>query len=203
MGVFGLDLRLFPKKEFGLGILVLLIQLFLYVNASAVYGEFSAVAKDTLLIYILMLTSVVAITGSRPDIINGGLDRAYNFFLMLFVGSGLLVTIPWVAQNFGLNSQAGIGVVLLQVFAVAYTEELVFRGILPDFLGDLVSSAFFAIFHYVVYGGSVFLIVFAFVLGLGFAVIRNYFGITGAIGAHSAWNLKALGVLDKLISGSI
>ena len=203
MGAFGLDLRLLPKKQFGIGMLVLFVQLFLYINASAVYGEFAAVAKDTLLVYIIMLTSIVAVTGSRPDIIKGGFDRSYNFFLLFFATSFLLVTIPWIGGQFGLQNEGGIGVILLQVFAVAYTEEVVFRGILPEFLGDLSSNGLFAVFHYAVYGGSIPLVFFAFILGLVFAIIRQYFGITGAIGAHAGWNLKSLGVLDRLIEGSI
>jgi len=203
MGALGLDLRLLPKKQFGIGIMVLMIQLFLFVNASAVYGEFASVAKDTLLVYILMLTSVVAITGTRQDIIKGGFNRSYNFFLLFFASSFLLVTIPWIGGQFGLQNEAGIGVILIQVFAVAYTEEVVFRGILPNFLGDLTSNGFFAVFHWAVYGGSIGLVLFAFVLGIIFAVIRYYFGIAGAIGAHAGWNLKALGVLDKLIAGNI
>lgn len=200
--VLGLDLRLIPRKEFGIGIAVAFIQLFLYINASAVYGDFAPQAQQTLTVYMLMLALVFGVTGMRPDIVQGGFERTYNFFLMFIATSMLLITIPWIT-GVGLQNQSNMGVIILQVFAVAYTEEVVFRGILPNYVGDIWSSGAFSIFHWAVYGGSIGLLMFAFILGLFFSVITHFFGLMGAIGAHSAYNLKALGVLDDLMKGAV
>lgn len=188
--------------KFGIGIAVLIVQFFLFINAEAVYGQEAAAAKDILEVYILLLTASIAITGVRPDIIGGDVDRLINFFFVFFVSSILLVAIPFVVQGWGLSAASSLHYILMQVFTVAYTEEVVFRAIFPEFLNDLLSAGTFGMFHWAVYGKSLLLVGVAVALGLMFAVVRDRFGITGAIGAHAAWNLKAQGVLDAIVRGT-
>lgn len=197
------DLSLKPSRHFGLGIAVVLIQLFLYINADWVFGEIAPVAKNTLLVYILLQTVVIAVSGKRPEIVSGSFDRIWNFVLIFLVTAGILIVVPWVVEGWGLGATSSIPFMILQAFAVAYTEEIVFRGILANMLGDITSNVLFGVFHTSVYGASVPLIIIAVAIGFIFAVIRSKFGVMGAAGAHTAWNLKAMGILDALIKGVV
>lgn len=89
--------------------------------------------------------------------------------------------------------------VLFQIFVVAYTEEVFFRGVLAERLRAIPSAAIFSLFHLTAYSvaglnfGAFFT---AFVFGLLFAVIyfatKERAGIGATWGLHAAWNLALL-----------
>jgi len=195
-----MDLQLTPKK-ISIPIIVLILQLFLYISADKIYGAGATTAKALLLAYMLMIVSVSVFTGLRPDKVKGQFNPL-NFFIF-FIGSALLFL---VIPQFNLFATIGVANAvtygIIQCFVVAYTEESVFRGLLPTFFGDLNSSILFGLFHWAV-SGSLWFLVFATGAGLLFAFIRDKFGIYASMGVHSAFNLKALGLLDTLVRGTI
>ena len=194
------------KGGLSIGVIVLLTQLFLWLNAGSIYGEFAGEAARQLQVYILMLTSVVVVTGVKPRILQADIGEIYNF-LAAFIGTAVfLLTINLFANvGFGaLQASAGVPIMLLQAFAVAYTEEIVFRGILPEVMGtDLFPNLLFGPFHWYTYGGDWTMMIFASLLGFGFAIVRMFLGLMGSTGAHTAWNLNAMGVLEDLVRGSV
>lgn len=197
----GLDLRLTPTSKFTLGIAIFGIQIFLLVNAGALFGSQAGVVKDTLLIYLVMQLGVMAFSQGKTRI-QTNFDQLYNYLFLLLLGSIGLTLVPFVIEGWGLSTSATIAAIVMQLAVVVPVEETVFRDVLPDYMGDLLSSVAFGFFHLAVYDASIPLMVVAMGLGLVFALIRERFGIAGAMGAHAAWNLKALGILDQLIRGT-
>jgi len=191
---------LIPKR-ISVSLIVMLLQLFLFVSADRIYGSYATTAKGILIAYMLMTAVVIAITGFRPETIKGGKDFKW-FFIFFLVTSFILVLIPLTFESEKLKIGALWGLGLIQAFVVSYTEETVFRGILPNFLGDIHSNLLFGVFHWAISGSIVFIFV-AFGAGLCFAFIRDRWSIWASMGVHSAWNLKMLGLLDPLIKGVI
>lgn len=188
-----------PKK-LSIPIVILIFQLFLYISADKIYGASAGTAKVILTAYMIMIVSAVAYTGIRPDKVKG-LFNPLNFFVF-FIGSAIIFTIlPALGLFATFGTSLAIQYGIIQAFVVAYTEETIFRGILPDFFGDLWSSVIFGLFHWAI-SGSWWFVIFATSAGLLFAFIRDKFGLYASMGVHSAFNLKTLGLLDKLIRGT-
>lgn len=193
-----MQLRLIPKLS--LGLFVLLLQLFLFINADAFYGASAEAVKDIILVYLLLQVSVIAITGFKPELMKTGIEGVWRFAFIFLVSAFIFLVFPPV--KFGFTFQSLIGIVIIQCFVVAYTEEMVFRSMLPAIMkSDLWAAGMFGLFHFAVYGASWIGIIIAVIFGLAFAFIRDKFGIFGAVGVHTSFNLKSLGILDALISG--
>lgn len=195
-----MDFSITPRK-ISIPLIVLLLQLFLFISASKIYGAGAEQAKALLIAYMLMTVSVAVFTGIRPDMVKGQFNPL-NFFIFFFGSAVIFLAIPKLNLFATLGVASAIQYGIIQSFVVAYTEETVFRGILPQFFGDISSSVLFGLFHWAVSGSWIF-IIFATIAGLLFSLIRDTFGIYASIGTHSAFNLKALGLLDQLVSGTI
>lgn len=195
-----MDLSLTPKR-ISIPVVVLILQLFLFISAGRIYGAGAETARSLLLAYMLMTVSVAVFTGIRPDMVKG-LFNPLNFFIF-FIGSSIIfITLPLITGLATIGTASAIQYGIIQAFVVAYTEETVFRGILPQFFGDLSSNILFGLFHWAV-SGSFWFVIFATGAGLLFAFIRDRFGLYASMGVHSAFNLKTLGLLDKLVRGTI
>lgn len=199
------DYSIVPKR-ISIPLVVLILQLFLFISAPTIYGAGAQTAQALLLTFMFMTVAGAVFTGIRPDALKSQF-KPLNFFIF-FIGSTLLfIALPFPSR---LSLFATLGVAsavqyaIIQSFVVAYTEETFFRGLLPQFLGnDIIPAVLFALFHYSVSGGSIGFMIFAFVAGIAFSYIRDFFGIYASIGVHSAFNLKALGVLDQLVRGTL
>ena len=101
--------------------------------------------------------------------------------------------------------------VLIQVVVVATAEELMFRGVLLSYLGIIISSFLFAIWHSYAYGiiyhqmtietlGNFnwSALALAFVMGIVLAIVakNKRFGLPGAIGLHAAYNAVIVGAIS-------
>lgn len=198
------DIFKIQDTKIGIGLVVLLLQLFLYINASSLFGpQYAPVVEKNMLIYIVMQGAILGVLGAGRDIVTADLDRLVNFIVIFSITSFLLLAIPLTVSGWGMDIGATLSAVVTQIVAVAYTEELVFREVLPQYIDYLPSAAIFGVFHWSVYGGSIVLIGLAVFLGLVFSVIKIRFGTMGATGAHAAWNLKAMGILDSIIGGAV
>jgi len=194
-----MNLKLVPKR-LSISIVVLIFTLFLFISADKIYGAGAGTAKTLLIAYMIMLVSVIAFTGIRPDMVKGNF-KPLNF-LIFFLGSSLLfLVIPKFSAFATIGVANAIQFALIQAFVVAYTEETVFRGILPLVFGnDIIPAVLFGVFHWAV-SGSVWFLLFATIMGLVFAFVRDRAGIYASMGIHSAFNLNALGILEKLVRG--
>ncbi len=193
-------------------LVVVIIQMFMFVNAVPIFGEYAAQAKDTILLYMIVnLAFTVFSLGvrkgnnqvqmvamrSRPAI-----DSAITLFVSFFLSMALFYVLPLpvtgsIFKSLSIVKPLSIAIpyMLLFAFVISYTEELVFRGVLPYYLKNILSSVLFAVFHWYAYSGGITAMLFAFSMGLLLEFISEKFGIDAAIGVHTSWNLALMGAI--------
>lgn len=194
-------LNLLIRPRISIGLAVLLIQLFLWVNAEWIYGPALAPQMERLmLIFLVMQALVLGAYGMSTAMRETPAPISISRFGITFLLTSLaLVAIPMVVLGGLENVRLAFGFGLIQAFVIAFTEENVFRDILPRAgLGDIWSNVLFGVFHVAAFGASIFGMFFMMLLGFVFAMIRTRFGILGAVGAHASWNMKSYGLLDKI-----
>jgi len=202
-------------KGLTIGLVVLIIQLFLWVNVTWIFGAYAPAVERTLLLYLLMQALTLAVYGGTL-----GTDKPSEGILQFIIGFSVtsMIMLPLVFIAPGVTAflasfevvVAVVGFGMLYAFVKAYVEELVFRDILPlrAGLGDIASSILFGGFHASALmlaippktGFEIF-IGFALLATLGYIwakVVRDRIGIMGATGSHTAYNLFVLGVLASL-----
>ena len=181
--------------------IILLLNLWMLTNAPRLFGSGSTQVRWMIMMYITMVVSSVALAPTRPDLIKGDITQIFNFFWIFFVSAVVFAFtsfLPLGFQTFAVT--AGLGSILLQAFTVAFSEEFFFRGVIEEITGSkIVSNVMFGPWHWATYGGEIWRMGVATVVGFSFSLIKSKFTILGSMGAHTAWNLRAMGELEKLI----
>lgn len=195
-----MDLSVTPKK-LSIPLVVFILQLFLYISATKIYGAGAETASRLLITYMFMTVGIIVITGIKPDMIKGSFNPL-NFFIFFVASTIIFIVFPALSGLATIGVASAVQYAIIQSFVVAYTEEVVFRGILPLFVRDVPAAILFGVFHWAV-AGSFWFLIFATGAGLVFAFVRDKFGIYASMGIHSAFNLKALGLLDRLVRGTL
>ena len=187
-----LDFILRPKVS--LGLIVLLLQIFLFVNSSLVYGAAAEVIRDSLVVYILMQAFIFAAFDKKLPTVSLSAGSVRLFFMSFAIAGLFFLLLPVVILGGIEDIIVGLGFGIFHAFVIAYTEEVIFRWVLPIQLklGDLWSNVLFGLFHLAVYNANIVAVLFAIVLGFVFSAIRARFGLMSSIGVHTAYNFKAL-----------
>lgn len=199
----------FPEiKGIAIGIIIVLIQLWLYINADYVYGSYAETVRNVMLAYFILLALLspfvikVLMGISINDIPNFTITFIITAIIMFAIGT---ITTLWTGElEAGLKVAFGFG--FLHSLVKAFNEEVIFRGVMPQFFGkgyiaDIISSVAFGVFHVAVTGGAWTAIIFLSALGFIWTMVKNKFGVMGSTGSHFAYNLSVLGVLPKLLGG--
>lgn len=198
-----------PRIRFVFGLFIILAQIWLYVNADAIYGAYSGMVKATMLAYFILMIPLSPVIYQQymrigiQDIPNFAVGFVATSIVMLVLG-GLVALVTGEIEQ-GLTLALGFG--FLHGFVKAFNEELIFRGAIPQMLGgqnvysDAISSLAFGFFHFAVSGGDLVIMVFLSGLGYVWTLARRSIGVMGSTGSHFAYNLAALGVLDRVVGG--
>ncbi len=188
------------RGAFSLGLLVILIQLFLLVNVDFIYGDQAPQMSRILNLYILLQVALLAFIAKKSPTGDISLSRV-AISSLVFGLFGVVISFIPAAITGSLTLPVLLQFGLLHGFVVAYTEELIFRWVLPIMIGigDLWSSVLFGLFHFAAYQASIPVILFAVFLGFVFTLFRSRWGLMAAVGAHTAWNYKATGLLQQIL----
>ena len=198
--------QILQRKGVLLSLMFVLIPIFLYVNASWIYGEFSAQATQELIVYLILYAFVMASVAK-------GLPTSEKFgnglgFAIMFIGTAIvMLMIPYIASIAGSleTIKLALGFGLLHGAVKTYVEEIVFRyGIGDIVLGGLpaagiVQAGIFGLFHLAVSGGNWFTMIWLSGMGLVWWFIYKKWGVLGASGSHLAYNLASFGVLGAVL----
>lgn len=209
------------------GLWVMIIQVFLYIDASWIYGPFAAQVRDILSIYFILFLVVFVSLGTKLPTLNSKKESLRNFMFMFIVGVIVMMTLGSFLKGQGsLTGQfasieveavaIAYGFMFLHGFVKAYIEELVFRYAIPaalnlkgrlEIYAAIISSVLFGIFHTAVAAMSAtafapLTIIYLSLLGLVFYYIAKRFGIMGSTGFHFAYNLGVLGLLPLFFGGA-
>jgi membrane protease YdiL (CAAX protease family) len=116
----------------------------------------------------------------------------------------------------GLGVNYEIAQVLLQIFVVSLTEELIFRGIIlsyfPSVKGVILQGVAFGFFHIAAYstltginwGALVFAIILGIILGAIVLFARNEsLGLSITWGIHAGYNVAVLTGLFSILGGVV
>jgi len=190
------------KIRLAIGVIILLIAGYLWTQADFIYGPYAGMVRNTMMVYFGLMAVMAPLV--LPTIMKIGLEEVPMFSLGFIVTSVLMLTVPNILTSLLAGQvEANIALVLgfgfLHGFIKAFFEEVIFRGALPTFIGDIWSSVAFGLFHFGITGvplaGAVFL------MGLGYlwAKVRDSMGLMGATGSHFAYNLGVMGILSQMI----
>jgi len=187
---------------------LIVIELYFFINGEAHFPEWSSTYGNLITVYILM--TLFFLLWSRRGV-DQQIDRPFSqsiiWFVFFFIGTYVLMLF---ASIFGLFQTTSIPsslfwpTVIIQVCVVATSEELMFRGVMLDWVGVIWSSVAFAVFHGWAYGMIYYqgqyswgAMAFAFVMGLILAMIakNKEWGLAATISIHGCYNLFITGAM--------
>jgi membrane protease YdiL (CAAX protease family) len=137
------------------------------------------------------------------------LKNSVAAFAIFFIGTYIVLfflSLTGLIKAGTLDSGLFWQTVMVQVCVVACSEELMFRGVMLEFFGVIVSSVLFAVWHTWAYGVAyynmsaldpaiIIAFVFAFIMGLIFAMVakQKQWGLPASISMHASYNLFIVG----------
>lgn len=216
-----------------IGVWILILQAFLWIDASWIYGPFAAQVQQVLQIYFILFLIVFVSLGLKIPTLDKRRENLFNFFILFIIGVVIMTVISPILSSGELAAgqftsaevnavSIAFGFMFLHGLVKAYIEELVFRYAIPTaILGGIkqrtdninvyamiISSILFGVFHIAVdsLGGTAFpwyAVIYLSILGGVFYVISQRFGIMGSTAFHFAYNLGVLGMLPKLFGNVI
>ena len=185
--------------------------LFLWLNGPKIWG--ATWEGNTALAYIIMFSFALGVSQKSSLVwltrlkVSDGIRNFWIGFLLMFAGLiGMNYALGGGMGSATISKAAVWPAIAITALFVAPVEETIFRGILKEYfagwklwilpLGIIITSVLFAITHYAVYGGALFSMVWAFIMGCVFYVMANWKGVPSSTGAHTAYNLFVLGILS-------
>lgn len=179
---------------------------FLLVNGKGITEYWDQNWTISIMIYMIGVNAFININEKLPVELKRPVSDSIIGFCITFI---LITTFFIMMHMAGLmfndvepvNPAIALPFVLFQLI-VCPSEEIIFRGALLPllykvnwFIGYMGSAGAFALFHYAAYGGSITLMIMAFVMGiiLNYTTIRFNIGVSIAI--HFSYNLCVLGIL--------
>lgn len=198
------------------------ITFFLLVNGGGLFTEWNTSWTFNVIIYAVGVVLFTVSVEKLPRELQTPLFKN----IIAFCASVLFtIGLLFVVKDFGLMFQNVspmpyhliLAHMTFNLFPVAVSEELIFRGFIFGWLYDrfklrpekqtgevqrwgwvipyLLSAFLFTIFHYAVYGWNFTFMPILFFMGIVFAYATERFGIGASIGAHWIWNCFALGII--------
>ncbi len=191
------------------------IEVYFWLNGNAHFDNWDVDYADTILIYLAMTLIFLFWSGKQTqNEMRTPLRIAMPAFTMFFIGTYMVL---FMMKLGGLVSTQTIDpstfwqVVIFQVCVVACAEELMFRGVVLELTGVVMSAILFAAWHAWAYGLRYYdfswetfnfgPVIFAFVMGLVLALIarQKKFGLVATIGIHAAYNLFVAGAFYSFV----
>ncbi|MBE3085799.1 MAG: CPBP family intramembrane metalloprotease [Bacteroidetes bacterium] len=189
------------------------IAFYFLINGRALFPNWSA--NDTSSIFIYLVGVVAFLTVSIPFSSKLNLNEKYQSkTLAIITNFSLAFPIFWMIfilikdSGFWFQNISPLPVYLIipttifQIFVVAASEEIIFRGTIFPLIAKVnviiaifLTSIFFAIFHFGAYGGNIFAIYTTFLIGLILVILYIKFNIGASIAFHAVYNLIVVGAL--------
>lgn len=195
-------------------IFLLLLIAFSFVAADWLYGPYSSIVRNVMITYFILFLLVKAFTGAPipmmgvtfPELGAFGFGFIATMIIVMFLPIGFSGEISYNT----LKLAFGFGI--LHGFIKAYIEEAIFRGMLMQRIGIVMSNIAFGLFHVgviimtlasgglaVTLAGVLVPVITLTALGFVWSFMAQRFGFMSAVGSHLAYNLKAFGVLGEII----
>lgn len=194
-----------------------LIEFFLLATGSYLFGSVWNGYNNVIIIYLVASIGLIVMSGTQKEFMHIEFFDALIVFVPIFLLTGFVVGSLYDSSALarqGVNYE--VAQVLLQIFVVSLTEELIFRGILlgylPNAKGVILQGVAFGFFHVAAYstlngvdwGSLVFAIIFGIFLGAIILVVKNRsVGLSITWGMHAAYNVAVLTGLFSVLGGVV
>jgi len=174
-----------------------IVDLFLLVNGNIIFGSQFTAYQNVLLYYLVMLGAVFFFAGKTKQL-NISIESAVIYFVPVFIITVLLVG-DVVRSAATLVANQIIMQLFLQIFVVTLSEEMIFRGIIINYIGVIPQGILFGLFHtaayYSIYGVDIYAMIMAMVMGVLWGYLVKMYpknGIAVTWGMHAGWNIALL-----------
>lgn len=187
-------------------IVAIVVDVFLLIDGTYILGSSFSSYQPILTTYLAMDSIMLAGTRFIKEV-NITFMGAMVFFVPAFVMTTLIVgsltssAATIITENRGFVYY--ITEILLQIFVVALSEELIFRGILEKYFGWIPQGIMFGLFHLTAYSIEGFSwegVFVAMIFGLFLGYIVKIFSVRGKTsdglaltwGIHAGWNVAVI-----------
>jgi len=174
-----------------------IVDLFLLVNGRIIFGSQFTAYQNVLLYYLVMLGAVFFFAGKTKQL-NISIESAVIYFVPVFIITVLLVG-DVVRSSATLVANQIVMQLFLQIFVVALSEEMIFRGVIINYIGVIPQGILFGLFHtaayYSIYGVDIYAMIMAMVMGVLWGYLVKMYpknGIAITWGMHAGWNIALL-----------
>lgn len=182
----------------------IIIDIFLLVDGVSIFGSIFEAYQQPLIIYLIMLGAVLFI-GKKVPGMDIGIGKFTIYFTIAFIPTALVIgTLVKVnVLNSNLSLQYYLLQIVFQIFVVAFAEEMIFRGVIQQYLGFIGQGVLFGFFHIAAYSTELpsSSILAALIIAMIFGILMGAIvkimtdrgekgeGLSMTIGIHSAFNL--------------
>ncbi len=160
--------------------------------------------KDIIVFYLLFQVAILAYWKRRSPWMHATLNQGIAWFV-----GGFVITVFVIV---GINAARGLGLetttysvtgplylIVLHALVVAFSEEIIFRGLLSQIITPIPAAIGFGLFHFWAYGGGWVSILIAMGAGVLFYVIMRKTNIFAVMGIHGGYNTAILGIWRWII----
>jgi len=192
--------------------ILILIEIYFLVNGKAHFPNWGDSYGQLIMIYLLMTVVFLVWAGRETE---RAIDRPLYQSIGAFVGFAFVTyfLLAFVTALSGsviqpIAKELFWPTIIIQITVIATSEELIFRGVLLEKFGILISSILFAIWHSYAYSliyympesvgiEVIFSLAIAFFMGVILAIIakKKEWGLSACVSIHAIYNLFVLGVL--------
>jgi len=183
-----------------------LFAFFFLINGEGLFDDWGQNWTWTTIIYLVGVSVFLGIEEKLPTDLKSPVFHSVIGFGLAFIIATIIFTILHDANLlFSDISPMPMGRIpatfIYQLVIVVCSEEIIFRGVVYSYirkfsfyLAVFLSSAIFAVFHFVAYQGSWSAMMMAFLIGIILALCLEKWNLGVSVGVHFAWNAFILGI---------
>jgi len=188
--------------------ILIVIEIYFFINGRAHFSAWDETYGQLITIYLLMVVVFLLWSGRKTkQQMNKPLNESIGGFVGFFIATYFFLAAATYLSGDTISVMARElfwPTVIVQVCVVATSEELMFRGVLLEKFGIIVSSVLFALWHAYAYGVMYYMpdvvgietivaILLAFCMGIILAFVAKKWGLSSAIAIHACYNLFVSG----------
>jgi len=181
-------------------VISVLVEFFLLVTGNLLFGNLWNGYNNIIIIYMVVTFGLMSVTHLQSKQIT--FFGTFAIFVPVFLMTGLLIgsiyNTSYIANNGFLYEVMQL---ILQIFVVTLSEEMIFRGILLNYIGVIPQGIIFGLFHYAAYssitGLNIGSLITTMILGVALGYIvkympQKYDPLAISWGIHAGWNVALL-----------
>jgi membrane protease YdiL (CAAX protease family) len=184
----------------------LTVDIFFLIDGQYLFGTQFAAYQSDIALYVAMDALLIGVIGKTPEIQISFMDAMIYFtptFIVTSIVIGEWYSVYYAGATPTFTFQSYLAQILYQIFGVALSEELLFRGLLIKYTGWVGQGILFGLFHLEAYNVEGFTWTTIFVAMI-FGIFMGYIvhiatkmgypakGLAVTWGFHAAYNVSII-----------